>query len=144
MHGAVMSLCLHLFQMLQSWFDARATVHEPLLPKPLNQWTFRQGLATSAELWILAVAPNVVPSIGRLWWPAQSMRPSGRSWPLNINGCTYPRSVIAANTFPSRGGELYFGIDGGVGFDCHLPHFSGYALEVPNKTFRTTTPWRSN
>ena len=44
--------------------------------------------------------------------------------------------VIAANTFPSRGGELYFGMNGGFGFDCHLPRFSGYALEVPNKTLQ--------
>ena len=52
--------------------------------------------------------------------------------------------VRAANTFPSRDGELYFGIDGGSGFDCHLPHFSGYALEVPTKTLQNhhTLPFK--
>ena len=39
----------------------------------------------------------------------------------------------AANTFPSRDGELYIGIDGGSGFEVHLPHLSPFAVEGPNK-----------
>ena len=39
----------------------------------------------------------------------------------------------AASTFPSRDGELYIGIDGGSGFEVHLPHLSAYAVEGPNK-----------
>ena len=39
----------------------------------------------------------------------------------------------AANTFPSRDGELYIGIDGGSGFEVHLPHLSAFAVEGPNK-----------
>ena len=42
----------------------------------------------------------------------------------------------AANTFPSRDGELYIGIDGGSGFEVHLPHFSAFALEGPNKALQ--------
>ena len=53
------------------------------------------------ELWISDVAPNVVSSIGRLWWPARSTRPSGSSWPLNIDGCNYPKACLLSGSCPS-------------------------------------------
>ena len=47
--------------------------------------------------------------------------------------CLLSGSCPSGEHLPSRDGELYFGIDGGSGFDCHLPYFSGYVLEAPSK-----------
>ena len=182
MHGAVMSLCLHLrermpfkhhnedhidlpisrkyqlFGMLQSWYDERATGLEPLLPKPPNIWTFRQVLATAD---FRKVRFHRVVDIGRCSkccffnWKALVAGTEHKAvweklaaqhqWLQLSQKHAYSRDrVRAANTFPSRDGELYFGIDGGSGFDCHLPHFSGYALEVPTKKLQNhhTLPFK--
>ena len=103
------------------------------------------------ELWISDVAPNVVSSIGRLWWPARSTRPSGRSWPLNINGCNYPRSmptlgIVSERRTPSpvvtASCTLASTAVLGLIATCRISPATRW--RCPPKSCRTTTPCRSN
>ena len=149
---------VQLFRMLQSWYEksvasaASSTCSEPLLPKPPQYSTFRRvmrdpefakvrfhrvvEIGRCAKCCFFAWKCLAVDAEHREIW--QKLATEHQWLQLSQKRAYHVDRAKAASSYPHRDGEIYVAIDGGSGGECHLPHYSGYDREVPNKLLQNT------